>query len=294
MRLLSTCRRSLGLLLIVHAFVGTSSASAQLEPMEPAPPQPYEPAPPQPPVSAPEAPTQPEYLAAEGEAGAAAADPGFDASGNWGEPSDHQRVVGRVAVGFLGITGVPVHGFGQEAGTETVSAPTLGIRYWFNEGLGLDAGLGIGLDTAGGTATTPDTETDLPGTNLFAFALHLGLPISAWSTGHYNALLIPELGFGFATGSNDGMVAGTADDISVSGLLFQVGLRAGAEFHLEVLDVPQATLQLTIGLGLALEMRDIEDAAGTFGVSRNAVHLRTNLRNLGSALASGIQAFFYF
>jgi hypothetical protein len=284
----------LGLLLIVHAFVCAGSASAQLEPMEPAPPQPYEPAPPsQPQIAAPDAPTQPEYLAG-GEAEAASAEPGFDSGENWGEPSDHQRVVGRVAVGFLGITGVPVHGFGQDGGNDTVSAPTLGIRYWFNEGLGLDAGLGIGLDTAGGTQTTPETEVDLTGTSVFAFALHLGLPISAWSTGHYNALVIPELGFGFATGSNDGTMAGTADDISVSGLLFQVGIRAGAEFHLEVLDVPQATLQLTIGLGLALEMRDIEDGLGTSGISRNAVHLRTNLRDLGSALASGIQAFFYF
>ena len=142
--------------------------------------------------------------------------------------------------------------------------------------------------------STPETEADLPGSSLFALALHLGLPISAWSTGHYNALVIPELGFGFATGNNDGLDPGTADDISVTGLLFQIGVRAGAEFHLEVLDIPQSTLQLTIGLGLALEMRDREFGNGISGVSRSAVHLRTNLRDLGSALASGIQAFFYF
>ena len=280
----------------VIALAGAGRASAQLEPMEPAPPQPYEPtapsAPSAPQIAAPDAPTQPEYLT-EGEGGAAAAEPGYDSGSNWGEPSDHQRVVGRLAVGYLGVNSVPVHSFGDDPDA-TISAPTLGIRYWFNEGLGLDAGLGLGLDTAGGTSTTQSTEADLPGSSLFAFALHVGLPISAWSTGHYNALLIPEVNFGFATGDNDGLLAGTGDDISVTGLLFQVGLRAGAEFHLEYFDVPQATLQLTIGIGLAVEMRDREVGLGLAGESLTALHLRTNLRSLGSALASGIQAFFYF
>jgi hypothetical protein len=297
MRSTSTYSTTLGRLSIIAALAIASGAHAQLEPIEPAPPQPYEPtaptAPAAPSMAPPDAPTQPEYLA-EGQPATPGSEPGFDSGSNWGEPSDHQRIVGRVAVGFLGVTGVPVPGTDEDDdGTEsTISAPTLGIRYWFNEGLGLDAGLGLGLDTAGGTSTTASTEDDLPGTSLFGLALHLGLPISPWATGHYNAVLIPEINFGFATGSEDGG-PGTADDVSLTGLLFQVGLRAGAEFHLEVLDVPQATIQLTIGLGLAVEVRDLETGNGATGRSITALHLRTNLRDLGSALASGIQVFFY-
>ena len=43
-----------------------------------------------------------------------------------------------------------------------------------------------------------------------------------------------------------------------------------------------------------VEMRDREVGLGLAGESLTALHLRTNLRSLGSALASGIQAFFYF
>jgi hypothetical protein len=285
----STPVRIATLALTLGAFLFTPRVHAQLEPIEPAP-QPIEPAPPAPP-SGPEAPSQPEYLAQD-DASVAAAEPAFDSAANWGEPSDHDRVVGRLAVAYLGVLGIPVHD-GTPDSTAIVDAPTLGIRYWFNDGLGLDAGLGIGLLSTGGSDTTASTETDKPGASLFGMGLHVGLPISAWDTAHYNAILIPEINFGFATGENGGMGPGSADDVALSGLLFQVGFRAGAEFHLEVLDVPQATLQLTIGIGLALEMRDAENDPGTAGESLSSLELGTNLVSLGEALRSGIQVFFY-
>jgi hypothetical protein len=190
------------------------------------------------------------------------------------------------------VIGVPVHD-GTPGSEAVVDAPTLGIRYWFSDGLGLDAGIGLGLLSTGGSDTTAASEFDKPGATMFGMGLHLGMPISVWDTAHYNAVLIPELNFGFATGEDGRMLAGTADDLSLSGLLFQVGLRAGAEFHLEFLDLPQSTVQLTIGLGLALESRDVEDAAGTTGESLTSLELGTNLVSLGSALRSGIQVFFY-
>lgn len=265
-------------------------ARAQLEPVEPPPPQPMEPAPPQQP-GGPEAPSQPEYLQ-QGDAALAEKEPAFDSNPNWGEPSDHDRIVGRLAIAYLGVMGVPVHD-GTPESDALVDAPTLGIRYWFNDGLGLDAGLGIGLSSTGGSDTTSSNETDKPGATLFGMGLHIGLPISAWDTAHYNAVLIPEINFGFATGEDGGASSGTADDLSLSGLLFQVGFRAGAEFHLEVLDLPQSTIQLTIGVGLAFEMRDMEDNAGANGESLSSLELGTNLVSLGSALRSGIQVFFY-
>jgi hypothetical protein len=275
-------------LLLGATLVITTRAQAQLEPLEPAP-QPYEPAPPSAPA-APQAPSQPEYLA-PGDGTIAAAEPAFESTANWGEPSDHDRVVGRVAIAYLGVMGVPVHD-GTPDSSALVDAPTLGIRYWFSDGLGLDAGLGVGLLSTGGSNTATSVETDKPSTTLFGMGLHLGMPISVWDTAHYNALLIPELNFGFATGEEGGLLAGTIDDQSLSGLLFQVGFRAGAEFHLEFLDLPQSTVQITVGLGLALEMRDMEDATGN-GESLSSLELGTNLVSLGRALASGIQVFFY-
>jgi hypothetical protein len=271
------------------AVLFTPRAHAQLEPIEPAP-QPIEPAPPAPP-GGPEAPSQPEYLAHD-DASVAAAEPAFDSAANWGEPSDHDRVVGRLAVAYLGVMGVPVHDATPNS-TAIVDAPTLGIRYWFSDGLGIDAGLGLGLLSTGGSDTTASTDTDKPGSTLFGLGLHLGMPISAWDTAHYNAILIPELNFGFATGENGGVGPGSADDVALSGLLFGVGFRAGAEFHLEVLDLPQSTIQLTIGIGLAFEMRDAENDPGTMGESLNTLELGTNLVSLGEALRSGIQVFFY-
>ena len=290
----STLRdNTLALCFAFAALAAGTRAQAQLEPMEPPPAQPMQPMQPAPPSApgGPEAPSQPEYLQ-QGDAMLAAREPAFDSSANWGEPSDHDRVVGRVAVAYLGVVGVPVHD-GTPDSSALIDAPTLGIRYWFSDGLGLDAGLGIGLSSTGGSNTVNAVESDKPGATLFGMALHVGLPISVWDTAHYNAVLIPEVNFGFATGEDGALMASTTDDVSYSGLLFQVGFRAGAEFHLEFLDLPQSTLQLTIGLGLALETRDLENSTATNGDSLSSLALGTNLVSLGSALRSGIQVFFY-
>ena len=107
-------------------------------------------------------------------------------------------------------------------------------------------------------------------------------------------MLIPEINFAFATGTDDGaLVDEVDDDVSLSGMLFQVGFRAGAEFHLEFLDVPQSTVQITVGLGLALELRGREDEDGSGTVDESTLNLKTHLRSIGEAVASGIQVFFY-
>ena len=73
-----------------------------------------------------------------------------------------------------------------------------------------------------------------------------------------------------------------------------LGLRAGAEMHLEALDLPQASVQLTVGLGLNLEIRGNEDNSGNFGSDTGEFRLTTTALNIESLLATGIQLFFYF
>lgn len=210
---------------------------------------------------------------------------------NWGTPSDHDRVVGRVAVGWMGVLGVPI---GPAGSAETVSAPAVGVRYWLNDGVGIEGGLGFGLTTTGGTAFMPTGDTELPGTGQFGMVLHGGVPISIWDVGHYNGLVMPELNFGFSSGLDEGASVDSAlDDTIFSGLLFNLGLRAGAEIHLEAIDIPQATLQLTFGVGINFEIRGDEDDSGNFGTDTGRFVLKTSALDFTDLLASGVQIFFY-
>ena len=55
--------------------------------------------------------------------------------------SAHEAAVGRLGVGWLGTADVPV-GPANQAGNAPIPTPVVGIRYWLNSMLGIDAGLG--------------------------------------------------------------------------------------------------------------------------------------------------------
>lgn len=171
---------------------------------------------------------------------------GGDAGEGEGEDDgldDHERVVGRLAVGFLGAATVPVGSPGGAPVTvDTVTAPALGVRYWLGDLVGLDVGVGIGY--LGGTATTGMTST--PVDNAFAMNLHAGLPLAVFHEEHYKFLIIPETNFGFSTGTAFG--ASPDQDRGRGGILFQIGGRVGTEIHFGFMDVPQLSLQASVGL----------------------------------------------
>lgn len=157
--------------------------------------------------------------------------------------TDHSRVVGHVGVGFFGVTSVPVGSLFGGGGMEPirVSAPTVGVRFWFSPMLGLDASIGIGLqnfrsDT--GDMVNQDAQA-------FAFAAHVGLPISFAQGKHYKFLLLPEATVGVANGESG--------DVLLSGFLFQLGARIGAEIQFGFIDIPQLALQGTVGMHLNFE-----------------------------------------
>jgi hypothetical protein len=183
--------------------------------------------------------------------------------------TDHQSVTGHFGVGFLGVMGVPAAGCNPGAGCAldfgyTVSAPTIGLRYWLQEGLGIEVALGIGIESSGSTVTTTGaagTTTDTNGPSLVAFALHGGLPLVFAESKHFAFELIPELNFGFATGSWDDTSAANAD-LDLSGLLFELGARVGAEIQFGFIDIPQLSLQGTVGLHLRVENRSASTAGG--------------------------------
>lgn len=207
---------------------------------------------------------------------AAASEPAADTTTEEAAPgdTDHQSVVGRFGVGLFGAMAVPAMGCTFGAGGCTpdsagsVSAPVIGVRYWLDAGMGIEVGLGLGIESSGTETTTTGAgggTTETNGPSMLAFGLHGGLPLVFAESQHFAFELVPELNFGFATGSWDDTV-GTAD-VDLSGLMFQLGARVGAEIQFGFIDIPQLSLQGTVGMHLGLESRSASNSGGEFTAS---------------------------
>jgi hypothetical protein len=165
--------------------------------------------------------------------------------------SDHAAVVGRFGIGFFGVQSVPIMGCDTSAmlctalADNSLSAPTIGIRYWLDEGLGIEAALGLNISSA---------EIGVLQTGAFALALHGGVPLALAHSGHFVFQVVPQINFGIASGSYE--VPGTTAD--VSGMLIEAGAKAGAEIHFGFIDIPQLSLQGTVGLLVRHESRSVD------------------------------------
>jgi hypothetical protein len=264
--------------------------SAQDEPVAPAAPAaepaPAEPAPaPPPPV---EATAQAQVQTPPPPMVAAA--PAHDAA-----ESDHDSVVGSLAIGYLGrrsllIGGAPDLDEG-EFPTEEVSAPVIGIRYWLNDMIGIDAGLGflwsggsVEVDTGAGS-----DESDVQGYT--AFILHAGVPISLADTGHFSFQIVPEANVGIASSTIEG--TGDEPDTDLDGFHLDIGARAGAEIHFGFIDVPQLSLQGSIGARFAYDKVGVE--VGPASIDRSTHSFGTNVGdNPWNIFTSNVAALYYF
>jgi hypothetical protein len=172
---------------------------------------------------------------------------GSSGGGSGGAPSDgrsdHQHAVGRVAAGFLGLTNVPIGSVdGGGLAIDTIAAPTVGVRYWFSALAGIDLGLGLGYQ--GGNVQSGSES--IPVDNAFGMAIHAGVPIAVFHERHYTFLVIPEANLAFGTGTAYGAVPD--QDRSRDGFLFQLGGRVGTEIHFGFMDIPQLSLQASVGV----------------------------------------------
>jgi hypothetical protein len=128
----------------------------------------------------------------------------------------------------------------------SVSAPVIGVRYWFRDRLGVDAGLGFGAlfgsqeVNQNGGSTTSNTPSS------FGIAFHAGLPIALLSVSHYVFEVVPEATVGFTNGTLRGMPTGP--DQSVGGFRLDVGARVGSEIHFGFMGLPQVALEASLGL----------------------------------------------
>lgn len=197
--------------------------------------------------------------------------------------SSHDQMAGRLAIGYLGASQVSLRGLND------TTAPVIGVRYWLDSFMGIDAGLGLAL-SSGSTDTSPGASADAPSTT--AFILHGGLPLSLASEGDFSFQIVPELNLGIASGTDPG--AGTAGaDLDRNGFRFDIGARAGSELHFGFIGVPQLSLQAGVGLKVQIDSFGQDD--GTVSVDSSTTSIGTTVNgNPWDIFTSSISALYYF
>jgi hypothetical protein len=169
--------------------------------------------------------------------------------------SDHDAVIGTLGVGFLGRRSMLL-GFERDPGSNVwpdgsieIDAPVIGIRYWVHQMVGIDAGVGFVYTSGEATQQTGGQSTSLDEAGIFAFILHAGVPLSLASGQHFSFQIVPELNVGFASQTIEPLPGSMEPfDIENKGFHFDIGARVGAEIHFGFIDVPQLSLQGSVGV----------------------------------------------
>jgi hypothetical protein len=203
------------------------------------------------------------------------------------ETTDHAAVVRRFGVGYMGRRTININPTGAPA---TVDAPIIGVRYWLDPLIGIDAG--VGLLFSGGSTKTGDTSTDLQGYTVFM--LHGGVPLALAGSKHFSFQVIPELNFGIA-GSKTAPPAAGAQGSDLSGIHFDLGARAGGEIQFGFIGIPELSLQAGIGLAFSYDHSKITPQGGGAATSVNTTALGTSVgNNPWNIFTSNIAALYYF
>ena len=171
--------------------------------------------------------------------------PGGPAGAAQGD-SDHDAMIGRIGVGYLGARQAPAAGGAPGGPSLTfVDAPVIGLRYWIDQMIGLDVGLGL-LNTSGSTTTaTGATTTTVDDPSLLAAIIHGGVPLSLASGEHYSFQIVPEVNVGFSSATQEQTGVG---ETTFQGFGVNLGARAGAEVHFGFMGIPELALQGGVGL----------------------------------------------
>jgi hypothetical protein len=200
--------------------------------------------------------------------------------------TDPERVIGHLGVTYFDITDLPIAnsvaggGVPSPLTSSTVAAPVVGVRYWLSKRIGIDGGLGIGVAGGSDQTVTGGQSITISKTSTTGFALHAGLPIALAEGRHYAFLVIPEttIGFTMATFRPAAAPGATAIfDQDLSGFLFTLGARVGAEIYFGFIGVPQLALQASVGLSFRRSVykwssngSSSSDGTNTFGTNVNA------------------------
>jgi hypothetical protein len=235
--------------------------------------------------------------------------------------TDHEKVVGKFGVMYFGITQQPI-GTGDPRiapgnpgalGRATVQTPVIGMRYWLQERLGIDVGLGFNFfSSSSSVEQSGAAQRTTDGPAVLAFALHGGLPLAFAYGKHYKFLLVPEINFGYATqtqaAQNVPPGQPTPSDIHRTGLRFDVGARVGTEIQFGFIGIPELALQASVGLNFRRQVwhasRDAEAAnpAAPNPVTANPASASDGETSFGTTVQSdpwalftnNISAIYYF
>jgi hypothetical protein len=219
---------------------------------------------------------------------------------------DHERFVGHFAVGYFGISQIPIAtaapvasgaGAPNDPAASVVNSPIIGIRYWLLRSIGIDAGVGFGYNGGSTTINNGGVSTTTSAPSQFGFALHGGVPIAFAEGHHYVFELIPETTLGFATGTVKGAPgvgnAAAGPDTSLSGLRFDLGARIGAELHFGFIGVPELALQASVGAYIRYET--LSASVGNNSFSQNTTVFTTSVQaDPWAIFVDNISALYYF
>lgn len=214
--------------------------------------------------------------------------------------SDHDMWTGRMGISWFGISDIPL-ATGSPTGTAddpavapgaptTVSTPAVGVRYWLNPRMGLD--MGLGFMVAGGSARTTTQAVDKQ--RVFAFLLHGGLPLSLATGKHISIQLTPELNFGYAMSQVEPpQQTDPPPNASLSGLRLDVGARFGAEIHFGFIDVPELSLEGSIGAFLTYQSTTAS-VGEAYATQSNVLFTTASFDNPWEIFTSLVAARYYF
>jgi hypothetical protein len=263
-------------LLLTVVSVASAATSYAQAPGAPPPPPPGDVPPPPPPAGyPPPAPMAPPPPAAYPPPPAAEAG-----------PSDLDPSVRRWAIGFSGISQVPVGA--PTPGVAVATVPAIGLRYWANPGMGVDVALGFGW--SGGSSDVYGTSTDLD--SVFAFVLQAGLPFALSTHRHVSFQIIPNVAFGYGKQTITDP-AGLGNDIDYSGLRLDVGARAGFELFFGFIGIPELALSATVGA--QFEMVKLSRHTATSDDSLTTLTVTTTVENNPWDIFTGnVAARYYF
>jgi hypothetical protein len=164
--------------------------------------------------------------------------------------TDHEAVVGRMGVGYLGNVATPL---GANAGALT--AHIVGIRYWVQNGLAIVGGLGFGSSSssrsqAGNTQDGPAATT---------FGLKGGVAIALASGKHFTFVIEPQAIFGYSTQK----ITEPGRTIDHSGNRFLLGSTIGGEVQFGFIGIPELSLVGAVGVAFDTQSGKTVETAGT-------------------------------
>ncbi len=163
--------------------------------------------------------------------------------------SDHQFVVKKLGVGFMGIQSVMALDPRDPNNSRVYSAPTIGARYWFDSMLGVEAGLGLNLN--GGSNKIDKSLGDHDSFTGTAIAFRVGVPLSLYDSEHYSFQVIPDFHFSYGKLSekHDDLDPAITRDFATT--TWGLGFSAGAEIYFGFMNIPELSVQAGVGFNFS-------------------------------------------